>query len=1221
MDACRLWNLAIGCLGWGVGLLAAAPEWRSLPGGRVSALVVPTGGRAGFTRLGPATTGLSFTNTLSVQAAANNRILQNGSGVTLGDVDGDGWCDVFLCRLEAPNALFRNLGHGRFVEVPDAGGAACAGQFNSGVALADTDGDGDLDLLVNSIGGGTRQFFNDGRGGFTEVTNSRLVRRFGATSLALGDIDGDGDLDLYVPNYRTTTHKDRPPGVKPEARRGPDGHIVVTPADRFIALGLRKEGVEIVERGERDFLYVNQGGGNFAPVSWTAGSFLDEAGQPLTAPPTEWGLSAMLRDIDGDGWPDLYVCNDFVYWPDRIWLNNRGAGFRAAPATMFRSQSLSSMSVDMADLDRDGRDDVFTADMTTRHLAWRSWQRPFVLAGSITFPVWEPQFRPEVLRNVLHVARADGTFAEVAQFAGIAATEWTWSAVFLDVDLDGWEDLLIANGNMFDVQHADRLAEPDGDTSTPEGRLRSWSRFPALNTANLAFRNQRDLTFADVTADWGFGDVGISSAMAMADLDNDGDLDVVMNHLNGPATIHRNESAAPRVAVRLRGSGANTRGIGARITVRGGPVVQTQEMIAGGRYLSCDDAMRVFAASSGPLEIEVRWPGGQRTVMTNVPPNSLVEVVSDGAPAAIPPWKEAGEPWFEDVSNRLKHRHSDEAFDDFARQPLLPRKLSSGGPGVAWIDLNADGHDDLLVGSGPGGQVAAFVGDGRGGFAAATNGWLRLENGREQTALVGWLGTNGANVVLGQSTWRDGAVRASAGSWLSSAGLAGLPANSAATGPVVLGDANGDGRLELFIGGRTAPGRWPEAGTSMLLRQGGAGFDVIQSLTNVGMVQAAVFTDLIPGGGAELAVTTDFGPIRLLRWTGSELAPWDPAVAIAADRRVPLSSLKGLWTGIAAGDFDGDGRMDLVAGNWGRNFGEARLRPGEDSLTVWYGDFGIGPMVQPVLASLDREQGRWLPFRELRVVAGALPFIAETVTSHEAFGRMDVADLLGTRREMARHLDAVWFDTTLFLNRDDFLEARPLPREAQWAPGFGPTLADFDGDGREDVFLSQNFFGVDAETSRLDAGTGLLLFGDGRGGFRPVDPAEAGFNLPGEGRGAAVADFDGDGRMDLVVGQHRNDTVLLRNRRAEPGLRVRVQGGPENRTGLGAVLRLESKTGGGPARELHGGGGWWSQDSAMTVLARPASPATLVVRWPGGRETRHSVAPATREIVVEKPAP
>src|SRR5437773_4733935 len=317
---------ACGCLYLAVAVVfasqfgARALDWQPGAGFRSAALPVGASGKTGFTRLTAETTGVTFSNHLSDATAAKNRILENGSGVALGDIDGDGWCDIYFCRLEGPNVLYRNLGNWKFEDITAKAGVACPDQYSTGVVFADVDGDGDVDLLVNSIGGGTRLFLNDGRGHFTEAKDSGLDRTLGSTSLALADFDGDGDLDLYVTNYRTTTIKDSPPGVQPEARTV-NGKIVVTPQDRFTALMPKDGGVMIFERGEPDMLYLNDGKGHFTAVSWTGGMFLDEDANALTEPPRNWGLTALFRDLNGDGTPDLYVCNDFFFSPDELWFN------------------------------------------------------------------------------------------------------------------------------------------------------------------------------------------------------------------------------------------------------------------------------------------------------------------------------------------------------------------------------------------------------------------------------------------------------------------------------------------------------------------------------------------------------------------------------------------------------------------------------------------------------------------------------------------------------------------------------------------------------------------------------------------------------------------------------------------------------------------------------------------------------------------------------------
>ena len=732
---------------------------------------VPATGRTGFTRLAGDLTGIHFTNDLPEEHSLTNHILLNGSGVAAGDIDGDGLCDLYFCSIEGHNRLFRNLGDWKFEDITAGAGVACEGQASTAAVFADVDGDGDLDLLVNSVGGGTRCFLNDGKGRFREVTaEAGLVSHTGSMSMALADIDGDGTLDLYVANYRTSTMRDTfSMRIKVNQIEGKpvitmvNGRPVTEP-DLVGRFTINEAGV-IVENGEADVLYLNDGRGHFTPVSFTGGSFLDEEGNPLTSPPYDWGLSVMFRDLNGDGAPDIYVCNDLDS-VDRIWVNSGTGRFQALRRLALRKTSWFSMGVDFADLNRDGYDEFFVADMLSRDHQKRHTQEND--HKSVFLPVGRIENRPYYPRNTLFLNSGDGDYSEIAYYSGVSASDWSWCPVFLDVDLDGYEDLLISTGFERDVQDIDianELEKVRHEKKLPDlEALKQRRMFPRLDPPNIAFRNKGDLTFEEVGQAWGFNLRGVSQGMALADLDNDGDLDVVINNLNGPAAILRNDSPAPRVAVRLKGKAPNTRGIGARIKVTGGPVPQSQEMICGGRYLSCDDAMRVFAAgtTTNDLTIEVIWRSGTRSLV-QARPNHVYEIDESHAQPRDTSGPGIGKPkvqpatLFQDVSQLISHVHHENSFDDFERQPLLPKRLSQLGPGVAWCDLDGDGYDDLVVGSGNGGQLAAFHNDRHGGFSPIADAPFTSPVTRDQTALVAWTPALGAtSILVGSSNFEDG---------------------------------------------------------------------------------------------------------------------------------------------------------------------------------------------------------------------------------------------------------------------------------------------------------------------------------------------------------------------------------------------------------------------------------------------------------------------------------
>lgn len=1247
-----------------VATAATAAEWQSFEHGRFIEVTPKGTGRIGFTTMTPDGTGVTFTNHLSDALAATNRLLEDGAGVAAGDIDGDGLVDLYFCRTEGSNVLYRNLGDWRFEDVSDGSGVRCPDQPSTGAAFADLDGDGDLDLIVNGLGAGTRAFGNRGDGTFVEWAGAGFDRSAGSRSLALADVDQDGDLDVYVVNYRTTTRRDKP--VRVRLRRvGNTLQVEERHRGQFVAVILKNGTGSLIEIGEPDRLYLNDGGGRFSPVSWVDGQFLDENGDRLQDAPREWGLTAMFRDWTGDGVPDLYVCGDFIS-RDRIWIGLGGGRFRAAPGEAVRKTSWASMAVDFADIDRDGDDDFFLADMLSRSHRNRLIQRSLVEQDMNPDWGWGWRIgdvfsRPQVMRNGLYLNRGDNTFAEIAQMAGLEATEWTWGLAFCDIDLDGFDDLLVANGHAHDLVNSDTVAAVGQVTRNypPDKKPSTLHMFARLPLTNLAFRNGRDLTFQETGAEWGFAFNGISNGMALADLDNDGDSDVVLNNLFSAASLLRNDSVAPRIGVRLRGGARNVQGIGSRITVRGGPVVQANEIVAAGRYLSADDPMRAFAAggtgngagagagagaTAASLSIDVAWPDGARTVVHAATPNRIYElrhpgetsseavgnrgVESPARPAqAVRADADAGtRTWFEDVSPLLNHMHRELEFDDWGRQPLLTRQMSLDGPGVAWLDLNSDGWDDLVIGSGRGGLIGIYTNQSGTSFRRIGGNEATRPAAMDQTGVVGWPRIDGAgqDILVGLSNYETSAGGDNGGGVLridsdaySTAIVVPNAASGASVGPIAAADLDGDGDLDLFVGGRAIPGRYPAPADSFVYRNddGQLAVDPANSgvLASVGLVRGAVWTDLNDDGWPDLALACEWGAVRLFQNRNGQL---DEVTAAWG-----LAPWKGFWTGVTAGDFDGDGRMDLAAANWGTNTHQSRFL--DHGWHIYHGKLaGDDPATYDIIeayrpADIEFE----VPWRDWNTAAKAIPFLRRRYASYSSYADSSLQEIYGNALNGLSKLSLTTLESAVFLNRGRKFERVPLPLEAQRAPAWGVQAADFDGDGREDLFLSQNCFAVHHEISRYDAGRGLLLTGKGDGTFDTVPGQQSGIRIYGDQRGSAAGDFDRDGRVDLVVSQNGAETILLRNRHAPRGHRIRLAGGGGNPAGVGAVVRLIDNQGvPGPAREIHSGSGYWSQDSLVPVLHSvgahdDSTPAAVQVRWPGGRTTK-SPWPDSRNVVV-----
>jgi hypothetical protein len=1207
-------------------------SWHEESGYRWRALAVAgrgvTGG--GFTPLDAAATGLTHRNDVADENALHNRNLIIGAGVAIGDVDEDGLPDVFLASVERPAALYRNTGGNRFVDITAASNIHTRGLATTSTVFADVNGDKHLDLIVGTLGGPLKLWLGDGKGHFIDSSaNLGVPGHYAATTMTLADVDGDGSLDLYVATYKTRNAVDlyTPQQIAFDqvVRKVGDTYKVKEQWDSVYRLVDRPElgGIMRSQRAEPDLFLHNDGKGHFERVLMTSARFQDENGRPLPTEPDYFTLAARFYDVNGDGAPDLYVCNDFED-PDQFWINDGKGHFRLTPLLSLRETSILCMSVDFADVNRDGHVDLFTADMMSPTLEAR--QRQFPINTPQPKLVGLPKERQMWMRNTLQLGRGDGTWASIGDYAGVTATDWTWGTAFLDVDLDGYEDLLAANGHRWDVRDADTFERiRNGFPRVPWNR--EQGEFPKSATRSFAFRNNGDLTFTDVSRAWKFGsDEAISQGIALADLDGDGDLDVVITRLDGTPVLYRNDSRAPRVAVRLAGEKANTKGIGARVTVRVPSLpVQSREMTSGGYYLSGSDAQLTFATGrDSTATIEVRWRNGRVSIVENARHNRLYEIRESSAQETRVQTVDSTSALFEDATARLGgHTHVDSLFDDYLRQPLLPNRLSQLGPGVTWFDVDDDGRSDLVVGTGRGGRLGVLRNMGARFSAVIPPGapapWdlttvLPIPDGR-----------GGTTLIAGQSNYEASSASQALAvpSVVSFAMRGGRPEaatslllpDSASVGPLALADVNGDGRLDLFVGARVIPGAWPLPAPSRLyLRTADGGWIAdaanAATLSSIGLVSSALFTDLDGDGFPELVVTSEWGPVRVFHNDRGRFRD--------VTREWGLAATTSRWNGLSAGDFDGDGRMDLIVTSWGRNTPWKASADRPYTLVAGnFGSHGLGLL----FARRDSVTGKEMPLQSLERIAIAVPATRAHFATFAEFSKATMDEVLGDASRSAVRVGATTFDHLVLLNRGGHFEARPLPALAQLAPAFAPVVADFDGDGREDVFLAQNFSATEIDTPLFNAGVGLVLLGDGHGGFRPLSVGQSGIRVFGDQRGAAASDYDGDGRVDLAVSQNGAETTLWHNRAGAPGLRVRVNAGRDNPNGIGAQLRLSTGTATGPVREIRAGSAYWSMDDPTTVMSLSGNAKELWVRWPGGQEQRVPVAPRQREIVVSRSTP
>lgn len=1172
-------------------------QWNKKEGYSWAGLEVLSGEKTGFEKLTVSQTAIDFVNSLEDEQIISNRHLFDGSGVALGDIDKDGLCDIYFCRLNGPNVLYKNMGNWQFKDITEEAGVAYPQQFSKGALLADLDGDSDLDLIITVLNGPNACFLNDGTGKFTEATKETglfpLKHRTGNTSMALADIDGDNDLDLYMVCYKAKSYKD-------------------TDQVKYNSKG------QILNRrdfGEPDILYLNDGKGHFKNVKLKSERFMREDGKQLPMP-RAWGVTARMQDMDNDGDPDIYVCNDF-FSPDFIWINDGQGNFKEIPKMAVRSTSLSSMAIDFSDIDRDGDLDYFVADMLSRDHQRRKMQMGVM--QSVDVGKDKINARPQIMRNTLFLNQGDATYAEIANYSGLHASDWTWSAIFMDVDLDGYEDLLTTTGHAYDVQDSDTDAEILQSKVNNMDELRlSIFKYPRLDTPNFLFRNNGDLTFEEKGKDWGFDTNGISHGMAHADLDNDGDLDIIINNYESAAGIYRNQSVKPRVAVRLKGLAPNTQGIGAKVTFHGGPVVQSKEVIAGGQYLSSSDPLVVFAASETQnknMKLEIIWRSGKRSIIDSVKSNRIYEIDESFSETFSPPAKNEIKPYFQDVSELISHYHHERPFDDFYFQPLLPNRLSQLGPGLSWYDIDQDNDDDLIITSGRDGDLAIYRNDSKGQVDKFNKLKIDITVNQDQSAALAFNSSpNKTTLLVGASNYENAPNSPSVLEYsFKNNRLSALKEFSAlpsATGPLALSDYDADGDLDLFVGGRMIPGKYPAPASSKFYNNENGNFKIdvsnSEKLKDIGLVSGASFSDIDNDGDSDLILAIEWGPLRIFQNNKGKFSD--------ITEQAGMGNKSGWWNGVTTGDFDEDGRLDIVATNWGLN-SKYHYDP-EHPLKIYYDDFDNNGILDIVEAHVDPFMKIVVPERGLSCMSNAMSFVGSNVSSFEQYGASNLKEIIGAGLQKADSVAAKTLAHTIFFNRGEQFEAVKLPLETQFSPAFYAGVADFNGDGHDDIFLSQNFFASQSETPRIDAGRGLWLEGDGTGQFKSVPAEVSGIKVYGEQRGAALSDFNKDGRIDLAISQNSNSTKLYKNVNAKPGLRVRLIGNKNNPTAVGAIVQLIYQDHSGPARQVQAGSGYWSQDSPVLVFGMQETPVKIKVQWPGGKISNSQIPADVKEVSI-----
>jgi hypothetical protein len=1093
-----------------------------------------------FTELPVAYTNIDFVNRLNLTDETNvftYRHYYNGGGVAIGDLNGDGRADIYFTSNQEPNRLYLNRGAWWFDDVTDASGAGGERAWSTGVSLVDINGDGRLDIYVCNSGdldGDDRKnelFVNQGTGEdgvprFAEQAADYNLDDAGyGTHAAFFDYDGDGDLDMYLLNNAFTDIGSFDPRQNLRMQRD--------------ALG-------------GDKLYRNDAG---SEASTSGGQFTDvtEAAGILESE-IAFGLGVSVGDLNRDGWPDIYISNDF-FERDYLYINQQDGTFREALTDQMRHISLSSMGADIADINNDAFPEVFVTDMLP--------EGDERLKTTTTFEPWGATqaslrngYYHQITQNTLQLNNGDGTFSEIAQLAGVHATDWSWGALFADFDLDGAKDLFVSNGIRRDLTDQDALSDlASGETIrklTQGGSvdfMQLLERIPETRLENDLFRNDgapgsglspqkrrsgQALTFTNVTADWGLDTPSFSNGAAYGDLDNDGDLDLVVNNLDHQAFIYRNEADTlldrNYLRIELRGPAGNRLGVGTQLIVQADTqTIYLEQVPTRGFQSTVDPVLTAGVGTVDTLEaVTVRWPDGRVQQLPDVPANQQLtvrhaEAASPDAETSVLP-APPGPQRFTDVTDdvALDYRHEENAFVDFEREPLIPKKVSTEGPRAAAGDVNGDGRMDVFLGGAKQSAGALYVQQANGRFEATNTALFREDRLAEDVDATffdadgdGDLDlyvVSGGNAYSPQSTALQDRLYLNDGSGRFEKALQRLPRMITSGASVSAADYDGDGDVDLFVGGRIVPWRYGLHPRSYLLQNDGTGHfsdvteQVAPELTQIGMVTDATWSDVDSNGRPDLFVVGDWMPITVLRNAGNGLEPIDlPS----------LANSHGWWTRIIAADFDADGDDDYVVGNWGHN---TRLKATPDApVTMHVGDFDRNGYVEQIV-SYPKDGGRYpLPLRGPLV--RQLPYLQEQLPTHESYAGRPVRDLFSQRQLERVSRKTVYQNSTSYLenNGDGTVALRALPIEAQLAPMFGILPDDVDGDGHLDLLLAGNFFGVQSNLGRLDASYGTWLRGDGTGRFSAVPARESGFRVSGQARDIARLDVHGQDPLVMVV--------------------------------------------------------------------------------------------------------
>jgi hypothetical protein len=1061
-----------------------------------------------FTLLNPRQTGISFTN--EIHEDENRNVLAyeyfyNGGGVAIGDINNDGLPDIFFTSNLHSNKLYLNEGGMHFRDITKQAGLKGRNDWKTGVTMADVNGDGWLDIYVCYSGKGSPDsrsnelYINNQNNTFTEsAAGYGLDDKGCSTQAAFFDYDLDGDLDCYVLNHNNKAYKNV------------NLHYLKNDYDSLAG----------------DHLYRNESG-HFHDVSHEAG---------ITGNPISFGLGIAVSDINNDGWPDLYISNDYME-QDYLYINNKRGGFTQQEFNAFGHQSQFSMGSAVADVNNDGLVDILTLDMLPEDN-----HRQKLLQAQENYELYQNMslngFHFQFMRNMLHLNNGNGTFSEIGQLAGLSNTDWSWSPLVADFDNDGYKDVVITNGYMRDYTNKDFL-KFWGDYLVKQAVNRDSVNYleivkmmPSTNIANYAYRNLGNLQFQNVSVEWGLKQYSLSNGAAYGDLDRDGDLDIVVNNINEPAFILQNQSTGTHfLDVQLKGKPGNAFGIGARIWCYSGSNCQYLEQIPTRGYQSSVSEILHFGTGQFTTidSLRVQWQDGTQEVITDV--KAVQRLLIDQTKArAVLPVRTDHNPLFKKVDPLVPYAHLQLEYNDFKRQPLLPVMLSQVGPKMAVADVNGDGLDDLFIGSAQG-QSSQLYMQTKEGFrlseqddfladsVSVTSSILFFDADGDGDADL-YCASGGYNDFTEADARLQDRLFMNDGTGHFSRAINHLPALLTSKSVVCVSDYDKDGDMDLFVGGRVVPGMYPSNPPSFLLQNDGKGYfsDVTasnaNSLQHPGMVTDALWLDWNQDGEKDLIITGEWmAPTVFVNHSGH----------LERAQIESLSKATGWWNSLLFTDADKDGNPDLIAGNWGLN---SQLKCNlNEPLKMIYSDFDDNGSIDPFLCCYI--QGISYPYVSRDELLDEIYSMRRKFPSYASYADATMDQIFsGKELHTAQTLEANELATCYFKNTQGTFNKSELPIEVQFSPVYKIISEDLNADGYQDLLLFGNNEYPRLKLGKMDASFGMILLNDGKGNFKYQKYTEHGLAVAGDVKDAVFLNYKGD--RYLILGINNSELVTFK---------------------------------------------------------------------------------------------